>query len=1343
MKRECAGIVLTAAGLLIAGSCTLDDRRVRVLDETLPLGGADAGGITAPRLAVSPEAVHLEWVTLGFPARSRIRVENTGAAPLAAPAVSFAPDSHADFSLIHDECFTELAPGESCELRVQLVPAELGARTARLDVVSEAGAVSVPLNALGLAAGDLVLAPAAGSFKDFGGARVGSSFESTFSVSNPTDVPSGPLTFMVNRPEFQLFAPLPGDCVPGSTSLIGGQSCTVRVAFTPTERGPVEATLTGASEGVGAVSVTLSGRGLVPAALSASAPTVDFGAVVLASSARRSVRFENAGDEPLTLAGARLAPENAEGFSILSSDCGAGAVLAGGASCRVELEYRPLRFGEEMVAELVVEGTEAGQVQSLGLRGIGLEPGALTVAASTAGDEDFGAVVVGGSSERVFQIQNPGSQLSGVLDFSVSEGFELVLPPGEGECVSGVTSLVDGQTCSARVRFAPTRRDPFDGSLTVVSPLAGAAALQLSGRGIVPASVRVERELDFGLVLTGASGQRTLSIENAGDEPLPPPSFELTGSVPAQVAAFSFESTCAAPLALGERCDVNLAFEPTDAVAHAVTLEVAAATSRSRVLLLGEAEVPGSLVIAAAADSSADFGDVPVNTSVTRSFTLSNPSQLPLGSVAIVSDNRRFEPVEGDCNPADSAGMVGGASCTFSMTFTPDDNLPQVANLSVQSSGAGRAGLQVSGRGRFPAVLAATGNRDLGRANIGAEGSTAAQSEFRWTVNNQGDLPTGALALEQSNGAEFQVLDDACTSSAVPGGSSCEMTIRFVPGEAGPRRGSIVVSDPDSGSAVTLELTGLGVQLADLGASCLNAECAEGTCTRGVCCDVPCDRTCQVCSAEGRCIDQSNGEACGNGAVCFGVDECKLPAGRACSPNGGDAQCGSGNCERRLGGTGPGDRICCLDDCGDGLQCNAQNRCQAPALGEGEACGAPGQAACAAGLVCKTCLDGGRRCEPAGECCGGCPANAPACDTTAGVCRQCVQAADCPPGGTGTFRSCTNFTCVYGCSTQEGFKECNGSCIPNNQCCNCTGSCQTCINGTCAPVPAGQVGRCTGGQVCNQNGQCAFVNVGLGQACNVQANNCSVGTCVATPQGAVCSCTGNTPNACGNQCVNLQSDPANCGSCNSSCGGQTCSGGQCTCPPGQEFVPGVGCRLSDGQECTPNQGVPCRNGCNAFFPDCDGDGFAPANAASITRCGPVPPSGAPAGCANGRFVPADSAGRVDCCDLSEQWRPGAPFARLESSSLHEACGSTHDYDCDGILELEFPPGEANCENRNVVNCAAGSVTDTVAIMNLLGRDPRVQADLPFICSSSSAVYVTCEVVNGMCTGRGATAPRCR
>ena len=100
-----------------------------------------------------------------------------------------------------------------------------------------------------------------------------------------------------------------------------------------------------------------------------------------------------------------------------------------------------------------------------------------------------------------------------------------------------------------RVLFSPSRREVLTGSLTISSPLAGATELPPAGRGVMPPLLVVERELNLGRTPTGASGVRTLAIATDGDQPLLPPTFELTGHSPAQVAAFFVESLCIAPLA--------------------------------------------------------------------------------------------------------------------------------------------------------------------------------------------------------------------------------------------------------------------------------------------------------------------------------------------------------------------------------------------------------------------------------------------------------------------------------------------------------------------------------------------------------------------------------------------------------------------------------------------------------------------------------------------------------------------------------------------------------------------------------------------------------------------------
>ena len=170
--------------------------------------------------------------------------------------------------------------------------------------------------------------------------------------------------------------------------------------------------------------------------LEPSVSTVDFAGVVLSSSGFGSVRFENQGDEPLTLAGARLEPADVTEFSIRNSTCGAGSTLEAGAGCDVELEFRA--EGDARLRAEQSGGTTLG----------GAEPG----------------------DERQLRADER---------------------PEAGDCVEGETSLASGESCSARVDFQPSIRQAEIGGLTISSALAGAAAAHLradlrgSGAGMV------------------------------------------------------------------------------------------------------------------------------------------------------------------------------------------------------------------------------------------------------------------------------------------------------------------------------------------------------------------------------------------------------------------------------------------------------------------------------------------------------------------------------------------------------------------------------------------------------------------------------------------------------------------------------------------------------------------------------------------------------------------------------------------------------------------------------------------------------------------------------------------
>jgi len=1259
-----SGLALAA---VVAASCSLDSRQLTALGSASGLSTPDAaGGVLgseeAALLTVEPVSLDFGPAVIGAPSRARLAVVNAGNAPLAVPLVSMLVGSDPDFLILHNQCENAVGPAERCDVRVQLLTSDPGPSSAAIVVEADGQTVQVPVSGFGLVAGPLTLAPAAGSSGDFGGVLLAASSTQVFQISNPTAQPSGALTFVVTEGQFQLLPPAAGDCQPGATTLVNGETCQVRVAFTPTRRGAVDASLLVTAEGLGSTALSVSGLGLSPAVFDAPA-TVDFGGVVTGATAQRTLRFLNAGDEPLELSQVALTTAGGESsevvapldgvaapatsaFSVQNSDCGGGESLPARTSCSITVAFRPLTISPDHRAQLLV-GAVGGLQHAVALSGSALPLGTLTVEPAPGSSRDFGERPLQESTTQSFVVTNPSAQPSGPIDIVVSDGFALVPAAGAADCTSGVTSLANGESCTVAVTLTQQQQGQQDGSLIASSTLAGSAHLALTGRGLGAARFDLARtELDFGRVPAQTPVRQSLTLRNAGDQPLTAVQASVESPGGGAAVGFSLQSGCAGDIAAGAGCDISVEFLPAEVANYSGVLRLLSATgATSSALLVGSSFPRGTLEVSAVGGAN-EFGDVAIGTPQTIQFSLANAGSVASGRLTITTSSPLFTLDLEECAATSAEGLASGQSCTFGVTFNPTGSEQIEANLSVQSPGAGETALPLSGRGRLAPNLNATGARDLGLATVDAveinEGN-----QFTWTVTNEGDLTSGPLLVVNSAETEFIVSNDTCSNVSVPGRGSCTLDILFRPGSSGPRSATLTVTDSTTMEALQLLLTGTGLVVAQPGASCLNGEtCADSICSAGVCCDRDCASTCQVCTA-GVCTDQAGREPCGNGdGQCFGVSQCLLPEALPCS---GDDQCGSGNCEPRLGGQAPTDSICCLDDCGTtGLLCNATTgRCQAPDLAAGAACGAAGQPACAAGLECKACLRGGSQCTPPDGCCGGCgpgyecvdgacgcpigsngvaqldcrngqcvldrefaccasapqcPANRSVCDGAQGLCVQCLSNADCGPCATcGVDKTCSPVVrgqAGVGCPAGnlcDGSGQCFApECTGVGQC----GDCRTCNNFACGGAGAGAT--CSQNRVCTADQRCvACINdtqCGAGQRCELTSNTC-VSTCTPTvPPTEVCDQRDN-------DCDGLVDENASlevCDGVDNDCDGQRDEGfslltdsnncGQCGRSCNGGTCNGGSCGLPDGEPCTsPSQ---CQSGiCTRWLVDADGDGF--------------------------------------------------------------------------------------------------------------------------------------------------------
>ncbi len=169
-----------------------------------------------------------------------------------------------------------------------------------------------------------------------------------------------------------------------------GGSCIVSVRHQPTAVGALETTLRvrsdgGAARAVEDETVTVRGTGtrrpVPPPAIDTNPDAIDFGTRLLLSSTARTVTVTNTGPEAgLAIPGLfvqSVGPDDVSSDYVITADGCSGAVLAPGATCTVEITFRPLPRalgGAPRPAMLVINDSAPGSPHLVTLTGRSQQP---------------------------------------------------------------------------------------------------------------------------------------------------------------------------------------------------------------------------------------------------------------------------------------------------------------------------------------------------------------------------------------------------------------------------------------------------------------------------------------------------------------------------------------------------------------------------------------------------------------------------------------------------------------------------------------------------------------------------------------------------------------------------------------------------------------------------------------------------------------------------------------------------------------------------------------------------------------------------------------------------------
>ena len=344
------------------------------------------------------------------------------------------------------------------------------------------------------------------------------------------------------------------------------------------------------------------------------------------------------------------------------------------------------------------------------------------------------------SSVQPLSLVNLGNQPLTLSTISVSANF-LQEPYGTFDCATGSVLAAAG-TCTIGIEFLPSKAGALTGILMVKSNSSSSstatinAALSGTGAsGAVPQIAFNSSTLAFGNQTVGSSSAaQTITISNTGAAPLNISSFQVTG---ANTTDFNMSSKCPYVIAAGSNCSLSVVFAPSAVGARMASLIVIdnAGTSNQIVSMTGTGTGTPQIALSPA---SLKFGSASIGGSgATKSITLSNTGSGPLtiSTIALSGTNSADFKQSTTCG----ATVAAGATCTFSLTFSPGVQGVRTAALTLTTNVAGSAStVSLSGTGL------AKGSPAVWRSSSGAwyiQGSTGVRTA-QW--GQAGDVPVPA-----------------------------------------------------------------------------------------------------------------------------------------------------------------------------------------------------------------------------------------------------------------------------------------------------------------------------------------------------------------------------------------------------------------------------------------------------------------------------------------------------------------------------------------------------------------------------------------------------------------------
>lgn len=381
-----------------------------------------------------------------------------------------------------------------------------------------------------------------------------------------------------------------------------------------------------------------------------STKTLAFGKLAAGTtSASKSVKLTNSGSGALA-----IGPIVASGDFGQTNNCGSS--LAAGTNCTVNVTFNPSAVGA-VTGALTLNDSASTSPQLVKLTGTGEAP--LTVNPTSL---TLPSAAVGSTSSATATLTNVQTTAM-TLTASASADYSVT----GGTCGS---SLAGGASCTVVVTFAPQYKGTIKGALVLTtnsafSPLTVGLSGAATGGPKVPLKLS-PASLSFSSTGIGATAAaKTITVTNKGTGTLTINSISASANF---TAIGSGSTPCGGALAKSASCTLSVTFTPSDTGSAKGALAIATTGPGSPQIaaLSGTGAVPVPLSPTSLSFSAQAVG----TTSAPKTVTLTNNSGGTLSISSLVASGD-YSAVPSGGTPC-GATVASGATCTFSVTFSPN-----------------------------------------------------------------------------------------------------------------------------------------------------------------------------------------------------------------------------------------------------------------------------------------------------------------------------------------------------------------------------------------------------------------------------------------------------------------------------------------------------------------------------------------------------------------------------------------------------------------------------------------------------------------------------------------------